>query len=64
MPCYSLAGGIDATYAVEAGATSVTINSKDPLKVRNVYRYRDDGLSLGPGGEDPGLEVRHLHAGL
>jgi len=37
MPCYSLAGGIDATYAVEAGATSVTINSKDRLKHRAVY---------------------------
>jgi hypothetical protein len=37
MPCYSLAGGIDAAYAVEAGATSVTINSKGPLKHRAVY---------------------------
>lgn len=37
MPCYSLAGGIDAAYAVEAGATTVTINSKERLKHRAVF---------------------------
>src|SRR5271157_1060364 len=37
MPSYSLAGGIDATYAVAAGETTVTINSKERLKHRGVY---------------------------
>jgi len=37
LPSYSLAGGIDATYAVAAGKTTVIITSNSPLKHRAVY---------------------------
>jgi len=37
MPSYSLAGGIDATYAVEAGTTVVTISSREQMKHRAAY---------------------------
>jgi len=37
MPSYSLAGGIDASYAVAAGKTTVTISSRSRLNHRAVY---------------------------
>jgi len=37
MPSYSLAGGIDATYAVAAGKTTVAISSRSRLNQRAVY---------------------------
>jgi hypothetical protein len=36
LPSYSLAGGVDASYVVSAGKTTVVITSKDRLKHRGV----------------------------
>lgn len=37
MPSYSLAGGIDASYAIAAGKTTVVINSASRVNYRAVY---------------------------